>query len=57
MKKKFICDKFYKHLSRNEIPYQTVVNKISLDSIRDELKDFPKNIKNVNFQENNILKQ
>ena len=57
MKKKFICDKFYKHLSRNEIPYQTVVNKISLDSIRDELKDFSKNIKNVNFQENNILKQ
>ena len=29
---------------------------ITLDSIPDELKDFSKNIKNVNFQENNILK-
>ena len=34
----YIWDTFHKHLSRNEMPCQIVLNKVSLDSIPDELK-------------------
>ena len=47
MKKSYICDTCHKHLSTNEIPCQAVFNKISLDSIPDELKDFKKLKKNL----------
>ena len=50
----YISDTYHKHLSRNEIPCQAVFNKMSLDSIPDELKDLKKLEKNLNFQENNI---
>ena len=35
----YICDTCHKHLSENEMPCQTVFNKMSLDPIPDELKD------------------
>ena len=38
----YICDTCHKHPSRNEILCQAVFNKMSLDSIPDELKDFKK---------------
>ena len=38
----YIFDTCHKHLSRNEIPCQAVFNKMSLDSIPDQLKDFKK---------------
>ena len=38
----YISDTYHKHLSRNEIPCQAVFNKMSLDSIPDELKDLKK---------------
>ena len=41
-----ICDKCHKHLSKNEIPCQAVFNKMSLDPIPDELKDF-KNLEKI----------
>ena len=50
----YISDTYHKHLSRNETPCQAVFNKMSLDSIPDELKDLKKLEKNLNFQENNI---
>ena len=37
-----ICDTCYKHRFRNEMPCRAVFNKISLDPISDELKDFKK---------------
>ena len=42
-----ICDTCHKHLSRNEMPFQAVFNKMSLDHIPDELKDFKKLEKNL----------
>ena len=41
-KKTYICDACYKHLSGNEMPCQAVFNKMSLDPIPNELKDFKK---------------
>ena len=38
-KKTYIFGTWRKHLSRDEIPCQAVFNKMSLDSILDELKD------------------
>ena len=38
-KKIDICDTCLKHLSRNEMPFQTVFNKVSLDPMTDALKD------------------
>ena len=52
--KTYICDTCHKHLSRNEMPYQAVFNKMSLDPIPDELKDLKELEKKKNFQENNI---
>ena len=46
------CDTSLKHLSRNEMPFQTVFNKMSLDPMTDALKDWKKN----NAQENNSYK-
>ena len=43
----YICDTCHKHLSRNKVPYQAVFNKMSLDSILDELKDLKKLEKNL----------
>ena len=40
--KKHIFDTRHKHLSRNELPCQAVFNKMSLDPIPDEFKDFKK---------------
>ena len=40
--KNYIYDTCHKHSSRNELPFQTVFNKISLNPIPDELKDFEK---------------
>ena len=40
--KTYICDTCHKRLSRNEMPCQEVFNKMSLDPITDELKDFKK---------------
>ena len=37
-----ICDTCHKHLSRNEMSFQAVFNKMSLDHIPDELKDLKK---------------
>ena len=56
MKKSYICDTCHKHLSTNEIPCQAVFNKISLDSIPDELKDFKKLKKNLISKRINISK-
>ena len=39
------------------MPWQAVFNKISLDPIPDELKDFKKLKKKINFQERNIFKK
>ena len=38
----YVSDTCHKHLSRNEIPCQTVFNKMSLDSISDELNNSKK---------------
>ena len=35
----YICNTCHKHLSRNQMPYQAVFNKMNLDPIPDELKD------------------
>ena len=43
--KTYIRDIFHKRLSRNEIQCQAVFNKMSLDPITDELKNFLKNRK------------
>ena len=40
--KTYTGDTYHKHLSRNEMPCQVVFNKMSLDPIPDELKDFKK---------------
>ena len=37
-----ICDTCHKHLSRNEMSFQAVFNKMSLYHIPDELKDLKK---------------
>ena len=34
------CEKCHKHLYKNEIPYQAVCNKMTLDSMPNKLKDF-----------------
>ena len=48
-KKTHICDICHKHLSRNEMPCQTVFNKMSSDPIPDELKDLKKKKKKKLF--------
>ena len=40
--KLYICATCQKHLYKNTIPFQTVCNKMALDPIPDELKDFKK---------------
>ena len=40
--KLYICETCHKHLYKNEIPCQAVSNKMVLDPIPDELKDFKK---------------
>ena len=37
--KNYICHTFYKHLSKNEMLFQAVFKKMSVDPIPDELKD------------------
>ena len=44
--KPYICDTCHKYLSRNDMPCQEVLNKISLDPIPDALKDLKKLEKN-----------
>ena len=40
--KMYMYDTCHKHISRNELPYQAVFNKINLDPIPDELKNLKK---------------
>ena len=40
--KTYICETCHKQLSRNEMPCQAVFNKMKLDPIPDQLKDFKK---------------
>ena len=46
--KLYICETYHKRLCKNKIPCQSVSNKMALDPIPDELKDF-KNRKSPNF--------
>ena len=52
----YICDTCNKHLSINEIPCQEIFNKMSLDSIPDELKDFKK-IEKISISRKIIFKK
>ena len=49
-----ICKTYYKHIYKNEIPYQAVCNKISLNPMPHELKKLKKIGKSFNFQENPV---
>ena len=40
--KLYICETCHKHLNKNEIPCQVVCNKLAVDPIPNELKDFKK---------------
>ena len=40
--KLYICETCHKHFYKDEIPCQVVRNKMALDPITDELKDFKK---------------
>ena len=40
--KLYLCETCHRHLCKNEIPCQTVCNKMYLNPIPDELKDFKK---------------
>ena len=40
--KLYICETCYRHLYKNETLYQAVCNKMVLDPIPDELRDFKK---------------
>ena len=40
--KRYICETCQKHLYENKIPCQTVYNKMALDPLPEELKDFKK---------------
>ena len=54
MKKFYTCETCHKHLDKNEIPCQEVCNKMAENPIPDELKNFKKNRKRLNFKENFI---
>ena len=51
-----ICEKCHSHLYfifiKTETPCQAVCNKITLDFIKDDLKDVKKNRKSLNLQDN-----
>ena len=40
--KLYMCELCQKHICKNEIPFQTVCNKMALDPLPDELKTFKK---------------
>ena len=50
--KLYTCETWHKYLYKNETPCQAVSNKMVLDPIPDELKDFKKLEKSIDFQEN-----
>ena len=50
----YACETCHKHLDKNEIPCQEVCNKMAENPIPDELKNFKKNRKRLNFKENFI---
>ena len=45
----YICETSQKYLYKNEMPCQAVYNKMALHPIPDELKDFEKIRKTLNF--------
>ena len=50
--KLYICETCHKHLDKNEIPCQAVCNKMAVNLIPNELKDFKKVRQSFNFRKN-----
>ena len=48
----YICESCHRHLNKNKIPCQAAYYDLVLDPIPNELHDFEKLEKNVNFQDN-----
>ena len=55
--KLYICETCHKHLTKNEIPCQAVCNKMALDPIPNQFKDFKKKQKKFQFPKEFCLRK